>query len=236
MGITDWEMTLYPNEEEDEVTRLRRDEQEVNIAQRMAQLGFQPELTEDAGRDIRFVYKKPDPQEVAAQQQAAMQQGGGGGAPPPDAGGGGPPPGMAPPPPGAGGMPPPMMPPAGAGPMVVPPAGGPPAGGPPAGAPMPPRGGAQHTFHPGDARRMPMMTRKSLGAGSDSESQGLRHGKVPGVKNVSAPSGTPSGATTTNQRGSKKTPIEEALDAIQDAKESAANPQGDKKKKGGLPR
>ena len=236
MGITDWEMTLYPNEEEDEVTRLRRDEQEVNIAQRMAQLGFQPELTEDAGRDIRFVYKKPDPQEVAAQQQAAMQQGGGGGAPPPDAGGGGPPPGMAPPPPGAGGMPPPMMPPAGAGPMVVPPAGGPPAGGPPAGAPMPPRGGAQHTFHPGDARRMPMMTRKSLGAGSDSESQGLRHGKVPGVKNVSAPSGTPSGATTTNQRGSKKTPMEEALDAIQDAKESAANPQGDKKKKGGLPR
>ena len=53
-------MTLYPNEEEDEITRLRRDEQEVNIAQRMQQLGFQPELTEDAGSDIRFVYKKPD--------------------------------------------------------------------------------------------------------------------------------------------------------------------------------
>ena len=237
MGITDWEMTLYPNEEEDEVTRLRRDEQEVNIAQRMAQLGFQPELTEDAGRDIKFVYKKPDPQEVAAQQQAAMQQGGGGGPPPPDAGGG-PPPGMAPPPPGAGGgMPPPgMAPPMGGGPMMVPP-GGPPAGGPPpAGAAAPAGARPTHTFHPGDARRMPMMTRKSLGAGSDSESQGLRHGKVPGVKNVTAPTGTPSGATTTNQRGSKKTPMEEALDAIQDAKESAANPQGAKKKKGGLPR
>ena len=237
MGITDWEMTLYPNEEEDEVTRLRRDEQEVNIAQRMAQLGFQPELTEDAGRDIKFVYKKPDPQEVAAQQQAAMQQGGGGGPPPPDAGGG-PPPGMAPPPPGAGGgMPPPgMAPPMGGGPMMVPP-GGPPAGGPPpAGAAAPAGARPTHTFHPGDARRMPMMTRKSLGAGSDSESQGLRHGKVPGVKNVTAPTGTPSGATTTNQRGTKKTPMEEALDAIQDAKESAANPQGAKKKKGGLPR
>ena len=40
MGVNDWKLTLYPNEEEDEITRLRRDEQELNVAQRMAQLGF----------------------------------------------------------------------------------------------------------------------------------------------------------------------------------------------------
>ena len=78
MGMSDWEMTLYPNEEEDDVTRLRRDEMEVNIAQRMQQLGFQPELTEDAGRDIRFVYRKPSEEEMAQQQQMQQQ----GGAPP----------------------------------------------------------------------------------------------------------------------------------------------------------
>ena len=232
MGVTDWEMTLYPNEEEDEVTRLRRDEQEVNIAQRMAQLGFQPELTEDAGRDIKFVYKKPDPQQVAAQQQAAMQ-GGGGQPPPPDAGGAPP---MMPPP--QGGMPPGMMPPmmGGGGPMMMP-HGGAPVAHPPTGAAMPAAGAMPApTFHPGDARRMPMVTRKSLGMGSDSESRGLRHGRVAGVKNVSARSGTPSGATKTGQRGSEKTPIEEALDAVRDAKESVADPLGSKKKKGGLPR
>jgi len=241
MGVTDWEMTLYPNEEEDEVTRLRRDEQEVNIAQRMAQLGFQPELTEDAGRDIRFVYKKPDPQELAAQQQAAMQQGGGGAMPPPEAGG--PPPGAGAPPPGAMGAPPPMggMP-MGGGPMVMPSGGGgapaPAPGGPPGGPSGGGRPAAPHVFHPGDARRMPMggMTRKSLGAGSDSEGKGLRHGRVPPVKRVDAKSGTPTGATKTQQRGSKKSPMEQALDAIQDAKELGANPSSDKKKKGGLPR
>jgi len=231
MGITDWEMTLYPNEEEDEVTRLRRDEQEVNIAQRMAQLGFQPELTEDAGRDIRFVYKRPDPQQMAAQQQAAMQ---GGGAPPPPPDAGGAPPMMPP----QAGMPPGMMPPMmGGGPMMMP-QGGAPAAHPPTGAPMPAAGARPPptSFHPGDARRMPMMTRKSLGAGSDSESRGLRHGRVAGVKRVKAPDGTTTGATTTGQRGSKKTPIEQALDAIQDAKESGASPSRDKKNKGGLPR
>ena len=76
MNVEDWKLTLYPNEEEDEITRLRRDEQELNVAQRMAQLGFQPELVEDtADRDIRFVYRKPEPQA----QQAAPP----GGAPPP---------------------------------------------------------------------------------------------------------------------------------------------------------
>ena len=87
MDINDWKLTLYPNEEEDEITRLRRDEQELNVAQRMVQLGFAPELIEDtANRDIRFTYKRPEPQPP---QQGAPP----GGAPPM---GGGMPPGMPP--------------------------------------------------------------------------------------------------------------------------------------------
>jgi hypothetical protein len=108
MGITDWKLTLYPNEEEDEITRLRRDEMEVNLAQRMMMLGYKPELKEQGDRDIRFTYTQPPPQPPAQP----------GGAPPP----GGMPPGGAPPmmPPGMppmagrppmGGMMPPGMPP-----------------------------------------------------------------------------------------------------------------------------
>ena len=97
MGVFDWKLTLYPNEEEDEITRLRRDEQELNVAQRMVQLGFTPELLDNGGdKDIRFVYKKPEPQAPAAPP---------GGAPP-----GGMPPGMGGMPPGMGGMPPGMGP------------------------------------------------------------------------------------------------------------------------------
>ena len=94
MGVTDWKITLYPNEEEDEITRLRRDEMEVNLAQRMVMLGYQPELMEEGDRDIRFTYKKIDPQ----QQQGA--------------------PGMPPPPGMPPGMPPGQMP---GGHMIVPP-------------------------------------------------------------------------------------------------------------------
>ena len=93
MDVTDWKLTLYPNEEEDEITRLRRDEMEVNLAQRMMMLGYKPELMEEGDRDIRFTYRQMDPQQD--------------GAPPM-------PPGMAPPqgmPPGTGMMPNGMMPP-----------------------------------------------------------------------------------------------------------------------------
>ena len=64
MGVTDWKLTLYPNEEEDEITRLRRDEMEVNLAQRMMMLGYKPEMLEEGSeRDIRFIYQKqPEPQ------------------------------------------------------------------------------------------------------------------------------------------------------------------------------
>ena len=93
MDVSDWKLTLYPNEEEDEVTRLRRDEMEVNIAQRMMMMGYKPELKEDANRDIRFIYKQPDPNDPAQQPPPAggmppggvpmggMQMGGGMGTP-----------------------------------------------------------------------------------------------------------------------------------------------------------
>ena len=80
-----------------------------------------------------------------------------------------------------------------------------------------------------------MMMEKGINAGSDSDGTGQRT-STSSVKVVHAPTGTPAAATKTGQRGSEKTPMEEALDAIRDAKESAANPQGAKKKKGGLPR
>ncbi len=187
MGVEDWCLTLYPNEEEDEITRLRRDEQEVNIAQRMQQLGFQPELTEDAGRDIRFVYKKPDPQETAMQQQAGGAMGG---MPP-----GGMPPG--------GGMPPPMppgggLPPQGGGPMIPPGVGASPPGGgglPPGGAPI-------------------MMMEKAIGLG---EGTGQRDNGPAPISSETHQSGAPS--SKKNQRGSKKTPLEQALDSVQAAKD-----------------
>ena len=91
MDVHDWKLTLYPNEEEDEITRLRRDEMEANLAQRMMMLGYKPELMQEGERDIRFVYRKQAPEM--------------GGAPPgaPPAGGGPP---MAPPMAGMGGAPP----------------------------------------------------------------------------------------------------------------------------------
>ena len=66
MEVTDWKITLYPNEEEDEITRLRRDEMEVNLAQRMAMLGYKPELMEEGDRDIRFTYREIDPSQDGA--------------------------------------------------------------------------------------------------------------------------------------------------------------------------
>ena len=102
MGVNDWKLTLYPNEEEDEITRLRRDEMEANLAQRMMMLGYKPELLEEGERDIRFVYKKIDPMEGQG-----MPPGGGMPMMPPGMPPGGMPPGM--PPGAAGGMPPGVM-------------------------------------------------------------------------------------------------------------------------------
>ena len=85
MDVTDWKLTLYPNEEEDEITRLRRDEMEVNLAQRMMMLGYKPELMEEGDRDIRFNYRQMNPQQDGAAPMPPGMQ---------------PPPGM---PPGSGG-------------------------------------------------------------------------------------------------------------------------------------
>ena len=229
MGVTDWEMTLYPNEEEDDVTRLRRDEMEVNIAQRMQQLGFQPELTEDAGRDIRFFYKKPE----MGQQMMPPQQGGmpPGPMPPEDQGPpGGAAPGMAPPPPGmmAPGMAPPGvgMP---RGPMGQPamPTAAPPQGG----APTDPRATRQQRVGQVPSRVRPrgnqiLTMEKGMGAGSGSEGEGERQGVSP-VSSETARDGAPK--SKKNQRGHKKGPMEQALDAIEDAKASAADPLNNKK-------
>jgi len=189
MGVTDWKVTLYPNEEEDDVTRLRRDEMEVNVAQRMMQLGFQPILKEDAARDIRFIYKKPEEQAGAA---------------PPGA----PTPGGAPPMMG-GGMPPPMpmggMPPGGMPMGARPPGGMPPGGMPPGRAPM---GGG---MPPGG---MPIrMGQPMAGLG---EGQGLRDRGPAPVEEKQGLTGHPTGGKT-KQRGSEKSAVERALDAVAEA-------------------
>lgn len=106
LDITDWKLTLYPNEEEDEITRLRRDEMEVNLAQRMAMLGYEPELLEEGDRDVRFSYRKKTPQ-PEGQPEGQPQQQKPGAMPPPQVGGGMPPRQAMPP--MQGGMPPQMM-------------------------------------------------------------------------------------------------------------------------------
>jgi len=106
--VTDWKLTLYPNEEEDEITRLRRDEMEVNLAQRMQMLGYEPELLEEGDRDVRFSYRKKPPQPPQPEGQPPQQQKPGA-MPPPQAGGGMPPRQAMPPPQAGGGMPPQMM-------------------------------------------------------------------------------------------------------------------------------
>tara|TARA_R100001463_G_scaffold131526_1_gene191616 strand:- start:360 stop:2141 length:1782 start_codon:yes stop_codon:yes gene_type:complete len=108
LDITDWKLTLYPNEEEDEITRLRRDEMEVNLAQRMAMLGYEPELLEEGDRDVRFSYRKKPPQ-PEGQPEGQPQQQKPGAMPPPQAGGGMPPRQAMPPQMMQGGMPPQMM-------------------------------------------------------------------------------------------------------------------------------
>lgn len=192
MGVEDWTLTLYPNEEEDEITRLRRDEQEVNIAQRMQQLGFQPELTEDGGSDIRFTYTKPEPQPQD-----------------PNAAGGGMPP---------GGMPPGGMPPGGGMPPPMPPGGGgiPPQGGgammPPGGGGLPPGGGASPP--PGGGQIMMMEKGGAVGLG---EGTGQRDNGPAPISSETHQSGAPS--PKKNQHGKDKTPLEQALDSVRAAQD-----------------
>ena len=211
MGVSDWKLSLYPNEEEDEVTRLRRDEMEVNIASRMAQLGFKPELKDEGDRDIRFVYKNPAPPQPGNPQvpppaggmpgMGGMGQMGRGGNPMqrgPMMGGRPPMAGM-PPQMGAGGMPPQGMP-------------------------------AGMTPDPNMAMANPAMMKGSLlnpvGGGSDSDkTDGSRPNRISGVKDERAQSGAPKASK--HQRGHDKSPIEQALESFHKVKEKAADPLGD---------
>ena len=222
MGVNDWKLSLYPNEEEDEVTRLRRDEMEVNIASRMLQLGFKPELKDEGDRDIRFVYKNPEPPAPSNPQVPPPA----GGAPPMPMGGGMPPGGQPGMPMGGRGGNPMMR--QGMQPGMQPgmPAGGMPAGGMPMGG-MPPQQ-PMAMANPGMVKAL-----NPAGGGSDSDKiDGSRPNRISGVKDDRAPSGAPK--RDKHQRGHDKSPIEAALDSIQSAKEKASDPLGDKEPDTGL--
>ncbi len=81
-----------------------------------------------------------------------------------------------------------------------------------------------------------MMMDKAMNVGSDSDGRGLRSSTA-GVRNETASSGTTTANVKVGSRGDKKKKghIEEALDAVHDAKEKAANPLGDKSGKSNLP-
>jgi len=77
LQITEWEMSLNPHEEEDEIMTMRRDEMAIRNMMQMKQAGYDAELRDDEGI-LQFDYKEAPP------------------APPP------PPPGAAPDPQGGG--------------------------------------------------------------------------------------------------------------------------------------
>ncbi len=81
-GITEWEITLTPHEEEDEIMQLRRDEMAIRNMMQMKQAGFDAKLRDTVDDAyLTFDYAEPDPEEVAAQEAAmAEQQAAGGGA------------------------------------------------------------------------------------------------------------------------------------------------------------
>jgi hypothetical protein len=88
-GISEWNITLNPHEEEDEIMRFRRDEMAIRNMMQMKQAGYDAALRDQIDdKFLEFDFKEPSPEEVAAKaQEAQMQQGGGappgaGGAPP----------------------------------------------------------------------------------------------------------------------------------------------------------
>ena len=188
MGVTDWKITLYPNEEEDEITRLRRDEMEVNLAQRMQMLGYKPELLEEGDRDIRFSYKKIDPQQAM------------GGAPP------GMPPGMPP----GGGMPP-GMPPGGGMPPGMPPGGGMPPGMPP-GGPMPMGPQMSQQVPPNMMRQM--MPPSQPGG----EGVGIRQSRGPAAPDRRSVPGSGAPVSSVQQRGAQPSQAQQNSRSLMNAR------------------
>ena len=84
-NVSEWSLTLSPHEEEDEIMQMRRDEMAIRNMMQMKQAGFEAKLRDGIDDlQLKFDYKEPDPQAVAAAEQAAaaQQQGGAGGQPP----------------------------------------------------------------------------------------------------------------------------------------------------------
>lgn len=83
--VTEWELTLNPHEEEDEIMVLRRDEMAIRNMIQMKQAGFEANLRDGVDDTIlHFDYRQPSEEEIQAQQAqaaAAQQQAQGGGAP-----------------------------------------------------------------------------------------------------------------------------------------------------------
>ena len=68
---------------------------------------------------------------------------------------------------------------------------------------------------------------KGMGAGSGSEGEGKTQGKISPVSAETASDGAPK--SKKNQRGHKKGPMEQALQAIDDAKKTASDPMNNQK-------
>ncbi len=78
-GIDEWEITLTPHEEEDEIMQLRRDEMAIRNMMQMKQSGFNAKLRDDIDDVyLKFDYSEPNEEEVAAQEAAMAEQQGGG--------------------------------------------------------------------------------------------------------------------------------------------------------------
>ena len=86
-GITEWEITLTPHEEEDEIMQLRRDEMAIRNMMQMKQSGYEAKLRDQIDdKYLTFDFREPSEEEIEAAKQEQMAaeaaKGGGGGAPP----------------------------------------------------------------------------------------------------------------------------------------------------------
>lgn len=79
LQISEWEITLNPHEEEDEIMAMRRDEMAIRNMMQMKQAGYDAQLRDDSGF-LHFDYKEappPPPQTGPPPEGAPPQQGGG---------------------------------------------------------------------------------------------------------------------------------------------------------------
>jgi hypothetical protein len=71
-GLTEWEITLSPHEEEDEIMQLRRDEMAIRNMMQMKQAGYNATLRDSVDdKFLQFDYREPSEDEIAASQQAS---------------------------------------------------------------------------------------------------------------------------------------------------------------------